>query len=1216
MDKESVLIQIKKGTPDWDKPLMSNLYLLEKKINEFEGIDFDDIKSLQQKIWRLSNDLSQHIDESSEEFKKIQKIIDKLDVQELEDIKNNFPLLKEKIYECQEDIQNIKAELDIVKNNYDDINLKILKMTDSFIQINNEFIKIKEAVISTEENIEFFAKEINQNKEFIANLNKQTQKHSESINILNDKNTVIEEKLNLNSSEINLSKENIEKNTTEINLLNNKIEHINEKIEELSFDKANFHFIVNEIKDLPSIESQKIENGSLCYVRNQNKLFIFDNLWKELSTGGTSGSVLWENILNKPKSTVKDIDLSVVAMHTHTNKETLDSISFKKISDWDNKPLKEDIPTKISQLENDKKYITLDDVPVFDDSGIKTSITELENNKANKNHTHNGKDIMFDENKNIIDKISDIELNISSIPSQEYLDSKLEDKANKKDIPTKTSQLNNDNGYITMEDVPVIDLSEIESNLDNLNATKANKGDIPTKITDLENNAGFINDEKLSEEISKLVLSIDKIDKNKVDEIDFEALKEVVDTLTGGGEGVDLTEFANRLKIVEQNKLNKKDLLTSVQELKIDLGYLTSEDIVKDSTITNINDTILNIKELLNGKAEKIDIPTKLSSLENDKNFITLDDIVEYDDTDLKSNIKELQENKANRIHKHTTEDIVVGEDSNLTLKLNKLDSNIANKIDSKDVESKLSLKADKEAIPTKISELENDKSFITPETLKTNPDITKIKSNLSDKINKSEKGKASGVVPLDKNSQISLEYLPDISKQQVYIVNTKEEMDELSNLIAGDRAYILDSGDAYIWNGEEWKVVSKAEWANVKLDWTHIENNPISEVDLSNIKTISEKANKTEIPTKISQLTDDTTFKEDISNLNKNKVDKEVGKSLSTNDYTDKDKELVSTISTKAEKTHSHKIEDIELLSEKLLEINNSILNKAEKSFVEEQIKEVKTLVNNIDIPEVDLSGINKQLADLTLNKADKDALELIQKTINLNKELWEKDTIYDDTEVKDLIDLKADKKSLDSGLSKKVDKVDGKTLSTNDYSDLDKIEVGKVKDKADKSALALKADKSAVDKISTDIADNRAKWEKDTIYDDTTIKNTITKKADTAYVDTELSKKVNVVDGKGLSTNDYTTADKNEVTKIKDKADKSALNAIETQFASALNVIVTQIADNKELWEKDTIYDDTSIKTELEKKADKSELLSIFTQENEPKEMKSGDQWHQIIE
>lgn len=87
-----------------------------------------------------------------------------------------------------------------------------------------------------------------------------------------------------------------------------------------------------------------------------------------------------------------------------------------------------------------------------------------------------------------------------------------------------------------------------------------------------------------------------------------------------------------------------------------------------------------------------------------------------------------------------------------------------------------------------------------------------------------------------------------------------------------------------------------------------------------------------------------------------------------------------------------------------------------------------------------------------------------------------------------------------------------EGKGLSTNDYTNTEKQEVAKVKDKADKVQEAVDGNFAALD------ADGNL---------------------------TDSGKKpgdfVAAQEGKGLSTNDYTNQDKAEVAKVKDKADKA---------------------------------------------------------------------------
>lgn len=98
-----------------------------------------------------------------------------------------------------------------------------------------------------------------------------------------------------------------------------------------------------------------------------------------------------------------------------------------------------------------------------------------------------------------------------------------------------------------------------------------------------------------------------------------------------------------------------------------------------------------------------------------------------------------------------------------------------------------------------------------------------------------------------------------------------------------------------------------------------------------------------------------------------------------------------------------------------------------------------------------------------------------------------------------------KADVSALDS----KVDKVTGKGLSTNDYTD------------ADKTALANKVDKVAGKGLSTND------------YTDADVA-ALAGKADQADLVSGLAGKVDAEEGKGLSTEDYTTAEKSKLSGI----------------------------------------------------------------------------------
>ena len=621
------------------------------------------------------------------------------------------------------------------------------------------------------------------------------------------------------------------------------------------------------------------------------------------------------------------------------------------------------------------------------------------------------------------------------------LNQKIDLKADKTEIPAKLSQLENDTEFITQEDVIEYDDSEIKSSIKNIELIKADKTEIPEKLSELENDTEFITqDDVIEYDDTKLKIEINTLKETKANKSEVP---------TKNSQLINDSKFITLQEVPRFDDSDIKNSISQLEQNKANLVHTHVSSEIKHNTTTldkELNDINANIKL----KANKSEIPEKLSQLANDKGFITEADI---DLTEVNSKIDSLEKNKADKTHEHSSNDISV-DDKTLTETLKTINNTLDNK-------------ANNSELKTNLSEFENDSKFTTLDEVNQSDTIKNINIEVAKKVDKSEKGKADGVVPLNKNSKIALEYLPDLSKQQTHVIEAVEDMQKLENLLAGDKVFVVSSGDSYIWSGIDWKVLSKAEWENINLDWANIINNPLTSDDLVNIPKIPTKADKTD--------------------------------------------------------------------------------------------------------------------------------LDEVKKDISNNRSKWEKDTIYDDTTIKNTITKKADTAYVDTELSKKVNVVDGKGLSTNDYTTADKNEVTKIKDKADKSALNA---------IVTQIADNKELWEKDTIYDDSGIK-------------ADIAKKVDKIEGKQLSTNDYTTAEKTEVAKIKTKADKTYVDSeLKNKASNAeVNSIIKDIDDNRAKWEKDTIYDDTGLKNSIKAKADKIEILSLHLQENEPLNMKNGDQWHQII-
>lgn len=119
-----------------------------------------------------------------------------------------------------------------------------------------------------------------------------------------------------------------------------------------------------------------------------------------------------------------------------------------------------------------------------------------------------------------------------------------------------------------------------------------------------------------------------------------------------------------------------------------------------------------------------------------------------------------------------------------------------------------------------------------------------------------------------------------------------------------------------------------------------------------------------------------------------------------------------------------------------------------------------------------------------------------------------------------------------LDEDLEKKVDKVTGKGLSTNDFTDDEKTKLDNLPDNtALTTSLGKKVDKVTGKGLSTNDFTNAYKQTLDGL-------------------NTALGKKVDKVEGKGLSTEDYTTAEKTKLGKYPANPPESLKNPNVVEF------------------------------------------------------------------
>ena len=171
-------------------------------------------------------------------------------------------------------------------------------------------------------------------------------------------------------------------------------------------------------------------------------------------------------------------------------------------------------------------------------------------------------------------------------------------------VPTRTSQLVNDSGYIT-ESVVDSKISDAKlnsgSNVDLSNyatksdlANKANKSDIPTKVSQLENDKGYITNAALPTVPTKVSELAN--DKGYITSVP--------------------SEYITDSEVTAKNYASKDYVTSAINNAQLGGG----------SDGSNIDLSIYATKDDLNNKANKSDIPTvptKVSAFTNDAGYVT-----------------------------------------------------------------------------------------------------------------------------------------------------------------------------------------------------------------------------------------------------------------------------------------------------------------------------------------------------------------------------------------------------------------------------------------------------------------------------------------------------------------------------------------------------------------------------------------------------------------
>ena len=393
------------------------------------------------------------------------------------------------------------------------------------------------------------------------------------------------------------------------------------------------------ISDSEITRLSKVNNYDDTEIKNSlnskaNKTDLHSHSNKNVLDGITSTEV--ENWNNKSEFSGDYNDLiNKPTLHSHSNKTILDNITASKVSSWDSKSdfsgsyndLTDtpSIPTKTSDLINDSNFVNSSDL----------------NKKADKTELHSH------INKTILDNISSDD--IDNWNSKTSFDGNYNSLTNKPTIPTKTSDLINDNKFVNTTQLntkvdkktgySLVADSEIErlANVDNYDDTEIknelnNKSDLghTHNYNDLTNKPtipsidGLATETFVTNKIAEAQLSQGKID------------------LTGYATKDDLKTKADKTELHEHSNKTVLDGITSDKvtswdnksDFSGDYNDLTNKPALHSHSNKNTLDTISDEKITewdnksdfsgsYNDLTNKPTIPTKTSQLKNDSGYVT-----------------------------------------------------------------------------------------------------------------------------------------------------------------------------------------------------------------------------------------------------------------------------------------------------------------------------------------------------------------------------------------------------------------------------------------------------------------------------------------------------------------------------------------------------------------------------------------------------------------
>jgi len=179
------------------------------------------------------------------------------------------------------------------------------------------------------------------------------------------------------------------------------------------------------------------------------------------------------------------------------------------------------------------------------------------------------------------------------------LDQAIAAKADKTSIPTKVSQLENDSNYLTQHQ----DLSGKQDVISDLQTIREGAALGATAIQQIPDN--YVTDEEL-------------VGKGYLTEIPAEYITET-ELSTAISNKADVSAIPTKTSQLE----NDSNFLTSIPDIYVTKTEHEETEQVISASLNNLNSRLIDLDDTVNSMAGSIEVPTKVSQLENDANYIT-----------------------------------------------------------------------------------------------------------------------------------------------------------------------------------------------------------------------------------------------------------------------------------------------------------------------------------------------------------------------------------------------------------------------------------------------------------------------------------------------------------------------------------------------------------------------------------------------------------------